>query len=128
VPALRLHGGLPAAERARVRAAITPQSPGPLVVLAIDKIARAAEVHDYVDAGVPMLERMHHKRRRLLEKSGFAQASTPPPAPPGPAPRASTSHRAASSTPRCGRRTRWPIRPSWRAADNGFDPVYMPHR
>ena len=39
MPALRLHGGLPAAERARVRAAITPQSPGPLVVLAIDKIA-----------------------------------------------------------------------------------------
>jgi superfamily II DNA or RNA helicase len=29
------------------------------------------EVHDYLDAEVPTLQRMHHKRRRLLEKRGF---------------------------------------------------------
>lgn len=39
VPALQLHGGLRPAERARVRAAMSPHSPGPLIVLAIDKIA-----------------------------------------------------------------------------------------
>lgn len=37
------------------------------------------EVHDYLDAAVPRLERSHHKRRRLLEKHGFTTASTPPP-------------------------------------------------
>ena len=116
VPAQRLHGGLPTAERARVRAAMAPNSPGPIIVLAIDKIAGEGldadldalflmnpvsfkgrviqqvgrimrtgpdktdvEVHDYLDASVPMLERMHHKRRRLLEKSSFTPASTPPP-------------------------------------------------
>jgi superfamily II DNA or RNA helicase len=37
------------------------------------------EVHDYLDAEVPMLQRMHHKRRRLLEKRGFTASGTTSP-------------------------------------------------
>ncbi|WP_194924919.1 Lsr2 family DNA-binding protein [Catenulispora pinisilvae] len=120
VPALQLHGGLRPAERARarVRAAMSPHSPGPLVVLTIDKIAgegldagldtlflmnpvsfrgrviqqvgrvmrtgpdkTGVEVHDYLDAVVPRLERSHRKRRRLLERLGFTTTSAPPPGP-----------------------------------------------
>lgn len=29
------------------------------------------EAHDYLDVDVPWLERMHHKRRRILERRGF---------------------------------------------------------
>lgn len=39
VPALTLHGGMTPTQRAQVRAAMSPEHPGPLVVLAIDKIA-----------------------------------------------------------------------------------------
>ena len=114
VPSLTLHGGMSSAERAKVRAAMGPQCPGPLVVLAIDKIAGEGldadfdtllmmnpvsfkgrviqqvgrimrtgpgktdvEVHDILDQAVPMLERMHHRRRRLLEKRGFTTGTTP---------------------------------------------------
>ena len=114
VPSLTLHGGMPQTERARTRAAMGPENPGPLIVLAIDKIAGEGldadldtlllinpvsfkgrviqqvgrimrtgpaktdvEVHDLLDQAVPMLERMHHRRRRLLEKRGFTTSATP---------------------------------------------------
>lgn len=33
------------------------------------------EAHDYLDADVTWLERMHHRRRRILERRGFEVTS-----------------------------------------------------
>ncbi|MGH3157751.1 MAG: Lsr2 family DNA-binding protein [Streptosporangiaceae bacterium] len=38
---------------------------------------RDVEVHDYLDPEVPMLEHMHHKRRRILHRRGFTTTSAP---------------------------------------------------
>ncbi|MGP4105286.1 TOTE conflict system archaeo-eukaryotic primase domain-containing protein [Nonomuraea sp. KM90] len=141
-----LHGRLPRRERDRVRQEISAATSGPLVVVAIDKVAgegldvpvldtlflatpiafkgrviqqvgrimrdtearkRDAEVHDYLDSTVPVLERMHHKRRRVLAQLGFtitarsgdaptrdhpvnAAAAVSPDPPAGPAPAVTT--------------------------------------
>jgi superfamily II DNA or RNA helicase len=58
------------------------------------------EAHDYLDVDVPRLARMHHKRRRILERRDFTRTPAPQPTLNDPAmPRPRTTGELSQSTP-----------------------------